>query len=460
MSEDRLMVSVSGVRGMIGGTLTPRVACDFGCAFAKLLGAGKTVVLGRDTRPSGPMVRNAVTSGLLSGGVNVVDLGVVTTPGVALMTRLLAADGGVIITASHNPPAYNGIKFLQPSGTGLTAATAAHLKQIWSDGPYDLVGVDELGEATVNRDTHDEHVSAVCNVTDVATIADQRFRVVVDSINGAGCAVTPMLMDSLGVDLVHLNGLPDGRFAHEPEPIQPNLTSLCQAVRDNQAHVGFAQDPDADRLVVVDEQGNFIGEEYTLALAAAFVLRSRKGKLATNLATSRMIDDLAAAAGVEVVRAPTGEANVVEAMQREGCIFGGEGNGGVIDPRVVPVRDSLAGMAMILQYLAETGKPLSELAAAIPAYVMLKTKLPCPAAAAATVAARAREMFANEGGARFNTDDGLRVDLPGGWVSVRASNTEPIMRIMAEAQDRDAAEALVRRVRKIADEVIGKDARA
>ena len=454
MSNDRLMVSVSGVRGTIGGTLTPRVAGDFGCAFAALLGAGKTVALGRDTRRSGQMIRDAVTAGLLAGGVNVIDLGVVTTPGVALMTRLCSADGGVIITASHNPPRYNGIKFLQPSGPGLTFDMAARLKEIWSAGQFNLVDVDHIGEQRRNTATHDEHIAAVCNVTDVAAIAERRFRVVVDSINGAGCVVTPMLMDSLGADLVHLNGEPTGRFAHEPEPIECNLTSLCQAVRESRADVGFAQDPDADRLVVVDEKGTFIGEEYTLALAAAFVLRSRKGKLATNLATSRMIDDLAAAAGVEVVRAPTGEANVVEAMQRCGCIFGGEGNGGVIDPRVVPVRDSLVGMAMILQYMAETGKPLSELAAAIPRYVMIKTKMSCPPQAAAEVARRTREAFADATAARFNEEDGLRVDLPQGWVSVRASNTEPIMRIMAEARNTAEAEALVARVQKIADEQI------
>ena len=263
-----------------------------------------------------------------------------------------------------------------------------------------------------------------------------------------------MLLARLGCEVVHLHGEPTGLFAHRPEPVEENLGDLCQAVREHAAAVGFAQDADADRLAIVDEQGEFIGEEYTLALATAFALRHRKGKVATNLVTSRMIDDVAAAAGCEVVRAPTGEANVVEAIRREGCVFGGEGGGGVIDPQVVCVRDSLVGIACVLQYLAETDKTVSELAAEIPRYVMLKTKLPCPADAADKVIAATREAFASRQDAAFNDDDGLRVDLPEGWVSVRASNTEPILRVTAEAADRDAAEALVAEIRAIADGVV------
>ena len=452
---DRLMVSVSGVRGTIGATLTPRVARDFGCAFAQMLGAGSTVVLGRDTRPSGPMIRSEVVAGLSDGGVNAVDLGVVTTPGVALMTRKLGAAGGVVITASHNPSQYNGIKFLQASGTGLTAADAGRLKEIWETGEFPLVGADEMGTLSEDGSTHQAHVEVVCGICDPEAIAAGGFRAVVDSINGAGCAVTPMLLERLGCELVHLNGEPNGDFAHAPEPIEENLGGLCEAVREHGAAVGFAQDPDGDRLVVVDERGRFIGEEYTLALATAFVLRGAKGKVAANLATSRMIDDIAAAAGCEVVRAPTGEANVAEAMQREGCIFGGEGNGGVIDPRVVPVRDSLVGMALLLQYLAEMGQPLSELADAIPSYVVRKTKMPCPAGAADEVVRATRELYASREDAVLNDSDGLRVDVPEGWLCVRASNTEPIMRIIAEARDAETVDAMVDQVARIAEDVVG-----
>jgi len=489
--EDRLMVSVSGIRGTIGATLTPRIACDFGCAFGTMLGEKDksgampkgampksaraclpaepgharadlgmaprmTVVIGRDTRTSGAMIQSAVTAGLLATGLDVVDLGVVSTPGVGLMALKTQAGGAVMITASHNPPQYNGIKFLQPNGCCLPAASANKLKEIWQAGRFPLRSSLEVGQQSRNGTTHGKHVDAVCGICDTTLISSKRFKVVLDSINGSGCVVTPMLLGRLGCEFAHLNAEPTGLFAHEPEPIEKNLTGLGQAVLKHHAAVGFAQDPDADRLVVVDEKGRFIGEEYTLALATAFVLRHRKGKVATNLATSRMIDDIAAAAGVEVVRAATGEANVVEAMFQSGAIFGGEGNGGVIEPRVVPVRNSLVGIAYILQYLAETDKTLSQLVAEIRPYVLLKTKFPCPDGAAPAVAGKTRAAFAARSGAKFDDRDGLRIDLPEGWVSVRASNTEPIMRIMAEASDQQTAEQLVAQVRKIADEVIQK----
>ena len=460
---DRLIVSVSGVRGVVGSTLTPEVARQFGCALATMItsgersrtAAGKTVVIGRDTRPSGPMLRGAVADGLTSCGVNVIDLGIVTTPGVALMTGRLRADGGVVITASHNPGEYNGIKFLQPTGTALTAAAAGELKRVWESGKFAPADAEHQGRESSNADTHRAHVEAVCGVCDEKAIAARRFKVVLDSANGAGCAVTPMLLERLGCQAVRINGEPTGRFAHAPEPVKENLTQLCDEVRRHGAAAGFAQDADADRLAIVDERGEFIGEEYTLALSAAFVLRGRKGKLATNMVTSRMIDDIAAAAGCQVVRAPTGEANVVEAMVREGCIFGGEGGGGAIEPRVVPVRDSLVAIAYLLQYMAETNQAVSRLVDQIPRYVMLKTKLPCPAGAAEKVAAAARKAFAGRMGVRFDGSDGLRIDLPAGWVCARASNTEPIMRIIAEAGDEKTARALVDEVRKIADGVIG-----
>jgi phosphomannomutase len=401
------------------------------------------------------MVRSAVTSGLLACGVNVVSLGTVTTPGTALMTRTLGADGGVVITASHNPKQYNGIKFLQASGPGLTAADAGRLKAIWESGEYAWQGPDAQGIESENVKTHGRHLDAVRATVDVAGITKRRFKVALDSINGAGCVVTPMLLGALGCEYRHLNGEATGRFAHEPEPVEKNLGQLCQAVREMGADVGFAQDPDADRLVVVDETGRFIGEEYTLALCAAYVLGRRKGKVAANLATSRMIDDIAAAHGCQVVRAPTGEANVVEAMEREGCIFGGEGNGGVIEPQVVPVRDSLVGIAYLLDYLRASGKTVSELVAEIPAYELVKTKMPCPAGAADAIADRAKKAFADESGARFDEADGLRIDLADCWVSVRASNTEPILRIFAEAPDRGRAQQLVDRIQAIADEVVG-----
>ena len=458
--DDRLMVSVSGVRGTVGASLTPQVALDFGCAFGSMLGAGSAVVIGRDSRPSGPAIGSAVTAGLLACGVNVLELGIASTPGIALMTSTLSTDGGVVITASHNPEQYNGIKFLQPSGTGLTAARAGELKEIRQRGEFKFADSLTQGQLSQNTSANETHVKAVCdicnisNISTIQAVSAANFKVVVDSVNGAGCVETPMLLESLGCRMVHLNGKPTGLFAHRPEPIAENVTELCKVVKDQGAAVGFAQDADADRLAIVDEKGNFIGEEYTLTLAAAFMLSHRKGAVATNLVTSRMIDDIASSAGCEVIRTATGEANVVEGLLQNECIMGGEGGGGVIYPPVVPVRDSLVGMAFILQYLAETGKPLSELVAQIPSYVMIKTKIPCRADDSAKVITAVRKDFSSQGDAVFNDTDGLRIDLPQGWVSVRPSNTEPIMRITAEAAEAADAESLVERVGGIAEKTV------
>ncbi|NLF31166.1 MAG: phosphoglucosamine mutase [Planctomycetes bacterium] len=447
----RLMVSVSGVRGEIGRTLTPEIAAQFGSAFGTMLGAGATVVVGRDSRPSGPMIRSAVISGLLACGVRAIDLGLVTTPGAALMTGELKADGGVVITASHNPLPWNGIKFLRPTGLGLSVEAAARLKQIWESRDYAYVDPARCGTETTNDSTHATHVGKVLSIVDVKAIARRRFKVVLDSVNGAGGVGTAMLLKKLGCELIPMNAEPTGLFAHTPEPTEANLTDLCAEVARCGAAVGFAQDPDADRLALVDEHGTYIGEEYTLALCAAYVLGGRTGSAAANLSTSRMIDDIAARHGGTVFRTPVGEANVAGRMLEEGCIIGGEGNGGIIDPRVVPVRDSMAGMALVLAYLTATGRTLGELVGDIPRYAMIKAKFPCPADAAPKVAAAARKQYAGRKGAAFNDSDGLRIDLPSGWVHVRASNTEPIMRIIAEAPARDAAEALVEEVRQIAE---------
>ncbi len=446
----RLMVSVSGVRGEIGQTLTPEVAARFGAAFGSMLGAGKTVVVGRDSRPSGPMVRSAVVSGLLSCGVDVVDLGVVTTPGVALMVRRLMADGGIVITASHNPIQWNGIKFLRSEGLGLSVEQAAKLKSIWQDGPMNYASPKVCGVETTDTQTHAAHVKAVMDLLDVNGIASRRFKVVLDSVNGAGCVGTSMLLGRLGCEVAHINGEPTGVFAHTPEPTKENLIGLCDAVKRHRAVVGFAQDPDADRLALVDENGVYIGEEYTLALCAAYVLSKRPGTLATNLSTSRMVDDIAVAAGVEVFRTPVGEANVAGRMLAEDCVFGGEGNGGVIEPRVVPVRDSFAGIGIVLAFLADSGMTISELVAELPRYEMVKTKFACAADAAPKLAAAAAKHFGARSDAHLDAADGLRIDLPVGWVHVRASNTEPIMRIIAEARTRQEAEALVDEVRALA----------
>ena len=444
-----LIISVSGIRGVVGRELTPQVAVEVGCAFGRFLGGGKVVLAG-DTRPSGAMVRAAVASGLMATGRTVVDLGVVTTPGTALMVRLLGAVGGVVVTASHNPPEYNGIKLLCGQGWALPSEEMARVRHILGRGNFELADGEHSGMVEHESATHERHVAAVLGIVDAGAIAARRLRVALDSINGAGCVGTPMLLEKLGCQVVQINAEPHGRFAHMPEPIEPHLEQLCQAVAREGADVGFAQDPDADRLVIVDEHGRFIGEEYTLALAVQQVLSQRPGPVAANLSTSRLIDDIAARAGCTVHRTPVGEANVAQAIVAHDCIIGGEGNGGVIDPRVVPVRDSFTAIGLICQLLADSGKTVSELVQGLPRYVMIKQKFRCDAARIAGALKAVEEAFS---GGRVDRSDGVRFDLEDGWVHVRASNTEPIMRVIAEAADEQTARGLTERARSAIDAV-------
>lgn len=443
------MISISGVRGLIGRTMTPQLAADMACAYGTML-AGQTVVVARDSRPSGPMVQNAIISGLLATGCRVIDLGIVSTPGAALMIRRLRAAGGVVITASHNPVMWNGIKFLTDEGLAPPADRARQIFAAYEAKTFHLADVEHVQKVQTDASTTDVHVGATLGIIQAESVRERRFRVVLDSVNGAGGREGRALLEHLGCDLLHVNPEPHGRFAHPPEPLAENLTQLCEAVTAERADVGFAQDPDADRLAIVDERGRYIGEEYTVALAAKHYFATLPGPAAVNLSTSRMVDDVAAAAGgpCVVYRAPVGEANVVEAMKRHGCVFGGEGNGGIIDPRVVPVRDSLVGMAVILQLLATTGKKLSELVAEIPAYTMVKKKFECPQDRVRRILEAVRNRLAGE---RINDADGVRVDWQDGWVHVRGSNTEPIYRVIAEARAETRAHELIADVKRIAD---------
>ena len=290
-------------------------------------------------------------------------------------------------------------------------------------------------------------MNAVLAALEVPVEPLKGLRVVLDSVNGAGCLHSPALLAALGCDVIHLNGEPTGQFAHLPEPIAENLTQLCQAVRETGSSVGFAQDPDADRLAIVDEHGDCIGEEYTLALATQLVLSRRPGPVAANLSTSRLVDVVAGRLGATVVRTPVGEANVARAVLDNGCVIGGEGNGGVIDPRITLVRDSLSAMSLVLQLMAASGKRISELVAALPRYAMIKQKFDCPRERIDAATAAVAEAFSDE---KVNRADGTRVDFAQGWVHLRASNTEPIVRIIAEAEDQATARSLVERVRAAA----------
>ncbi len=455
MSDAPLMLSVSGLRGLIGKSLTPDVAARYAAAVGNWFAATKPdggpphVVLGRDSRPSGPMIEHAAMAGLIAAGCRVTRLGIATTPGVAIMARQLGANGGMVITASHNPIIWNGIKVLRRDGVAPPPDQAQAIIDRFTDGHLEYAPVEQLQPAADDHSLCDVHAKLILDRIDVDAIAARPIKIVLDSVHGAGGPETMAMLRPLGVDVVHLYGEPTGQFPHTPEPTRENLVGLSQAVRKHGADIGFAQDPDADRLAIVDEQGTYIGEEYTLALAALHMV-SRAGStgniaMAANLSTSRMLDDIAAKAGGMVIRTPVGEANVAEGMKSGDALIGGEGNGGVIWPEISYVRDSLVGIALMLEMLARRGKALSEITAEIPAYAIVKEKAPFDDALARSLADRMRQAFKDQ---RIDMQDGVRVDWPDRWVHVRPSNTEPILRIIAEAGDEAAARQLVDQVRQ------------
>ena len=452
------MIGVSGLRGTVGGTLTPPTVMQMAAAYAVYLkqsapvdGQRHRVVFGRDSRPSGQWVRDAAVGALSASGIEVIDLDIVTTPGVAMMVQHLKADAGMIATASHNPIQWNGLKFLNKNAVALPPDEAGKLKKLFDERAANYVRVQEVFPAMRNSETHALHVKRVLDRVDVLGISTKRYKVVLDSVNGAGCVATATLLNKLGCQLVHLNNTPNGQFPHEPEPTKANLTQLADEVKRQKAHVGFAQDPDADRLAIVDENGQYIGEEYSLALCAQFILSKKPGPTVANLSTSRMLDDIAAKTGSRVVRTPVGEANVVDTMIREGSNIGGEGNGGVIDPRIVPGRDSLVGMAYVLGLMAATGKTVSQLVTEIPKYEIVKTKFECRREDADRAVEAIKKQFVSE---KVDTQDGIRIDWSNAWVHARPSNTEPIMRIIAEAPDKKTADEKIAMVQKVVDGVL------
>jgi len=456
---EALMIGVSGMRGTVGGTLTPPVVGQMAAAFAAWLKQGPPpkagghygVVFGRDSRPSGPWVRDAAVATLCASGVEVIDLDVVSTPGVAMMVKHLNADAGMIATASHNPIQWNGLKCLNGDCMAPPAVDAKKIGELYHAQATAWVPVEKLIPPNHNSETHALHNKRVLDHVDVLGISTKRFKVVLDSVNGAGCVATAMMLSKLGCRVVHLHGKPDGQFAHEPEPTEKNLTGLADEVRRQRAAVGFAQDPDADRLAIVDETGRYIGEEYSQALCARWILSRRSGLAVTNLSSSRMLDDIAAQFGGQVLRTPVGEANVVQTMLAKGAVIGGEGNGGVIDPRIVPGRDSMVGMAYVLQLMADTGKTVSQLVAEIPRYEIVKTKFPCRREDANRAVEALKRAFSTE---KIDTQDGIRIDWPSAWVHARPSNTEPIMRIIAEAGTRQQAEEIIVKVRAVVDRAL------
>ena len=449
-----LMVSVSGVRGRVGEGLTPEVVARFAAAFGAWLretsGAPRPqVVLGRDSRPSGPMLVQAVKAGLQSVGCDVIDVGLVPTPTALFAIRHHHAAGGIVVTASHNPVEWNALKFASSVGMFLDAEEAPAMRAFVADRPIPRARWNELGTVTADGHAVGRHLNAVLRIPylDLEALRIRRFKVVLDCVRGAGGVLLPRLLEALGCDVVGLNLEPDGRFPRAPEPVAENLGELEAAVRAAGADVGFATDPDADRLSLVSNGGRAIGEDFTLALAAQLVLRHRPGPVVTNLSTSRVLEDVANAAGVALTRAPVGEINVARAMERAGAVIGGEGNGGVILPDVHLTRDAAVAVALVLQLLLEEGRPLAELVAEQTPYTIVKDKLPRDAGSLEEAYTALEQGL---GAPLADRQDGLRLDWPEErrWLHLRASGTEPILRIIAEAPSAEGARALVESARQ------------
>jgi phosphomannomutase len=367
------------------------------------------------------------------------------------MLRHLECNGGVVITASHNPIQYNGIKVLLDDGIAPSPQQAEQIKKHYLDKDFSLVASADCGKISPNEQTDSEHIAKVLKIIDKKSIKSRKFKVVLDSINVAGGPIAKKMLKELGCEVVAINDEPTGLFAHAPEPIAENLTELCKVVKAGKAVVGFAQDPDADRLAIVDETGHFIGEEYTLALAAKYVFSKQKGSAAANLSTSRMIDDVVTKAGGKVYRTAVGEANVAAAMVKYNCVIGGEGNGGIIDLRAGPIRDSLVGIGLVLALMAETGKTISRLVNEIGSYYMRKDKFAADASQAKQIMESAKKLFTN---AKLDTTDGCRFDFDDGWMHLRTSNTEPVMRVIVEAKEQKIVQKYVNMISDIRQKVL------
>jgi phosphomannomutase len=434
-----LKISISGVRGVVGQSLTPTLLTRFAEAFGTHTGSG-TIVIGRDPRTSGEMVKHAVVAGLLSTGSRVIDIGVCPVPTVQLQVRHRRAQGGIAITASHNPAEWNALKFIGSSGLFLDAGQARELLDIYHQGEYTKVGGAELRTVEEVEGATDLHIKSILDALGPLPQTQKKLRVVLDSCNGAGSIVGPKLIEALGAEVIRLNTTPNGSFPRPAEPLPENLGDLCRKVREHQADIGFAQDMDADRLAIVSEHGEAIGEDNTLVLATLYVLSREKGAVVANLSTTSAVADVAKKFDCPVFLTKIGEVNVTDAMQQHRAVIGGEGNGGVIYPRINFARDSLVGMALVLHLLAQSGKSVTELLADIPRYTIVKEKMACPSDRIAGVLRTVRQEFAQY---QMDTRDGVKVIMPDGWLLVRGSNTEPIIRVVAEAKNEERARELV-----------------
>lgn len=435
-----LIVSVSGIRGIVGAGLTAETVARFAAAYGSTV-AGKRVILSRDGRPSGEMLRHAVTAGLLGAGCKVEDIGIASTPTCGFAVRQLGAAGAIQITASHNPAPWNGLKMFGADGAVLPADAGAVIRVLYETGDFARSAWDGIGSVSVPPEVGVDHARAVLDTVSVAQIAGQRPKVFLDANAGAGGPLGSHLLNALGCDVIEYACEPTGLFVHEPEPIPAHLADVAPWVKQHECAVGFVLDPDSDRLALIDENGTCVSEECTLALAVKYRLGQQPGAVVVNMSTSRMNEDIAKQFGCPFMRSAVGEANVVGLMRATNAVIGGEGNGGVIDPRIGWVRDPFVGMALILNLMADERKPLSQLIAELPQYAMLKTKFTVPREKLLPAFAALEARWPN---ARVNRDDGLRLDGPDWWLHVRGSNTEPVVRVIAEAPTAEQSADLCR----------------
>ena len=450
-----LIKSISGIRGTIGGptgdTLNPLDIVKFTTAYATFIG-GKKIVVGRDGRISGPMVRDVVCGTLVGMGYEVIDIGLATTPTTELAVRWHEADGGIIITASHNPTQWNALKLLNREGEFLTAADGAEVLRIAEAEDFNYAPVEKLGRVIKDNTMNQCHVQSVLDLrlVDTEAIRQRKFRVCADTINSVGGIILPELFKALGVDFEILNGECSGQFAHNPEPLEKNLQGIMDKMRQGGFDLGIVVDPDVDRLAFICEDGKMFGEEYTLVSVADYILSHDKGNTVSNLSSTRALRDVTEKHGGKYTAAAVGEVNVTTKMKEVGAVIGGEGNGGVIYPESHYGRDALVGIGLFLSSLAQKGMKASELRRTFPDYQIAKNRIDLtPETDVDAILVKVKEMFAANKDAVVNDIDGVKIDFPTKWVHLRKSNTEPIIRVYSEAQTMQEADELGKQLMQV-----------
>lgn len=458
-----LIKSISGIRGTIGGptgdTLNPLDIVKFTTAYAKFIAnhasnASSTgrIIVGRDGRISGPMVRDVVCGTLTGMGYDVIDIGFASTPTTELAVRMAGADGGIIITASHNPRQWNALKLLNREGEFLTAADGAEVLHMADKEDFNYADVDHLGKVTIDDTFNRRHIDAVLalKLVDIDAIRQRKFRVCADTINSVGGIILPELFQALGVDYEILNGECTGDFAHNPEPLEKNLQGIMDKMKQGGFDLGIVVDPDVDRLAFICEDGRMFGEEYTLVSVADYVLSHTPGNTVSNLSSTRALRDVTEKHGGAYTAAAVGEVNVTTKMKEVGAIIGGEGNGGVIYPESHYGRDALVGIALFLSNLAQKGCTVSELRKTYPDYQIAKNRIDLtPETDVDAILVKVKEMFAKDNSAVVNDIDGVKIDFPDRWVHLRKSNTEPIIRVYSEAQTMSQADDLGKQLMQV-----------